>query len=130
MTFPHRHETKVGQRGVRVSLLDDTTSVLDGATKRGCWRYHASIKGADSIMVLKDRQIVEQGSHRELVELSSLFASMWADQISASEDPKAPAGYDVDDDAPVVNIPESETRSTAGGEEYEAQWYTGAIEEH
>ncbi|KAG1908705.1 uncharacterized protein F5891DRAFT_24571 [Suillus fuscotomentosus] len=38
---------------------------------------------------------------------------MWADQISASEDPKAPVGYDVDDDAPVVDVPESETRSTA-----------------
>ncbi|KAG1842127.1 hypothetical protein C8R48DRAFT_781163 [Suillus tomentosus] len=36
---------------------------------------------------------------------------MWADQISASEDPKAPVGYDVDDDAPVVDVPESETRS-------------------
>lgn len=64
-------------------------------------------------MVLKDGRIVEQGSHRELLELNGLFASMWADQISASEDPKAPAGYDVDDDAPVVDVPESETRSTA-----------------
>jgi ATP-binding cassette subfamily B (MDR/TAP) protein 6 len=63
-------------------------------------------------MVLKDGRIVEQGSHRELLELNGLFASMWADQISASEDPKARAGYDVDD-APVVDIPESETRSTA-----------------
>ncbi|KAG1724270.1 hypothetical protein EDB19DRAFT_2028878 [Suillus lakei] len=65
------------------------------------------------IMILKDERTVEQGSHRELLELDGLFASMWADQVSASEDPKAPAGYDVDDDAPVVNIPESDTCSTA-----------------
>ncbi|KAG1721522.1 hypothetical protein EDB19DRAFT_1917263 [Suillus lakei] len=65
------------------------------------------------IMILKDERTVEQGSHRELLELDGLFASMWADQVSASEDPKAPAGYDVDDDAPVVNIPESDKCSTA-----------------
>ncbi|KAG2342552.1 hypothetical protein BDR05DRAFT_964173 [Suillus weaverae] len=64
-------------------------------------------------MILKEGQIVEQGSHRELLELSGLFVSIHADQISASEDPKAPAGYDVDDDAPVVDIPDSEMRSTA-----------------
>jgi ABC-type transport system involved in Fe-S cluster assembly fused permease/ATPase subunit len=29
--------------------------------------------------VLKDGQIIEQGSHRELLELSGLLASMWAD---------------------------------------------------
>jgi len=40
-----------------------------------------------SILVLKDGQIVEQGSHRDLVAQDGIFASMWADQISASEDP-------------------------------------------
>ncbi|KAG0693211.1 hypothetical protein DFH29DRAFT_1040488 [Suillus ampliporus] len=73
------------------------------------------VEGADLIMVLKDGRIVEQGSHKELLELNSPFASMWADQISASEDPKVSPGYDVgvDDNAPVVDITESETRSMA-----------------
>ncbi|KAG1878177.1 mitochondrial half-size ABC transporter [Suillus subluteus] len=150
MSFPEGYETKVGERGVRLSggekqrvaiartmvknprvlLLDEATSALDSATERGVLEgalgrlvdgrsclsiAHrlSTIKGANLIMVLKDGRIVEQGSHRELLELNSLFASMWADQISASEDPKTPAGYDVNDDAPVVDIPESETRSTA-----------------
>lgn len=152
MSFPEGYETKVGERGVRLSggekqrvaiartmvknprvlLLDEATSALDSATERGVLEgalgrlvdgrsclsiAHrlSTIKGADLIMVLKDGRIVEQGSHRELLELNGLFASMWADQISASEDPKVAAGYDVDvnDDAPVVDIPESETRSTA-----------------
>ncbi|KAG2113884.1 uncharacterized protein F5147DRAFT_680298 [Suillus discolor] len=150
MSFPEGYETKVGERGVRLSggekqrvaiartmvknpkvlLLDEATSALDSATERGVLEgalgrlvngrsclsiAHrlSTIKGADVIMVLKDGRIVEQGSHRELLELNGLFASMWADQISASEDPKAPAGYDADDDAPVVDVPESETRSTA-----------------
>jgi ATP-binding cassette subfamily B (MDR/TAP) protein 6 len=38
-------------------------------------------------LVLKDGQIVEQGSHRELIARAGVFASMWADQISASEEP-------------------------------------------
>ncbi|KAG2153648.1 uncharacterized protein EDB93DRAFT_1248550 [Suillus bovinus] len=150
MSFPEGYETKVGERGVRLSggekqrvaiartmvknpkvlLLDEATSALDSATERGVLEgalgrlvdgrsclsiAHrlSTIKGADLIMVLKDGRIVEQGSHRELLELNGIFASMWADQISASEYPKAPAGYDADDDAPVVDIPESETRSTA-----------------
>ncbi|KAG2052405.1 hypothetical protein BDR06DRAFT_957682 [Suillus hirtellus] len=150
MSFPEGYETKVGERGVRLSggekqrvaiartmvknpkvlLLDEATSALDSATERGVLEgalgrlvngrsclsiAHrlSTIKGADVIMVLKDGRIVEQGSHRELLELNGLFASMWADQISASENPKAPAGYDLDDDAPVVDVPESETRSTA-----------------
>lgn len=150
MSFPEGYETKVGERGMRLSggekqrvaiartmvknprvlLLDEATSALDSATERGVLEgalgrlvdgrsclsiAHrlSTIKGADLIMVLKDGRIVEQGSHRELLELNSHFASMWADQISASEDPKTSAGYDVDDDAPVVDVPESETRSTA-----------------
>lgn len=36
--------------------------------------------------MLKDGQIVEKGSHRELLEKGGIFATMWADQIRA-EDP-------------------------------------------
>jgi hypothetical protein len=38
------------------------------------------------ILVLKDGQIVEQGSHKELLALDGIFATMWADQVS-SDDP-------------------------------------------
>lgn len=37
------------------------------------------------ILVLKDGQIVEKGSHRELIEQDGIFAAMWSDQISADE---------------------------------------------
>ncbi len=36
------------------------------------------------ILVLKDGQIIEQGTHKELLELNGVFAAMWADQISAT----------------------------------------------
>lgn len=38
-------------------------------------------------MVLKDGQIIEQGSHQELLARGGVFATMWADQISATGDP-------------------------------------------
>jgi hypothetical protein len=38
------------------------------------------------ILVLKDGQVVEQGSHKALLALDGIFASMWADQVS-SDDP-------------------------------------------
>lgn len=67
------------------------------------------------IVVLKDGGIVEQGSHRELLGQDGLFASMWAQQVSASEEPltsKPGVGYDMDE-APVVDVPESVTMSSA-----------------
>lgn len=57
------------------------------------------------ILVLKDGQIVEQGTHKELLEVNGVFAAMWADQISATGeqavdgDPKD--GYQIDDVIPV-----------------------------
>lgn len=59
-----------------------------------------------SILVLKDGQIVEQGSHSELLAQGGIFAAMWADQITASEDgipvaETAAAGYSVEDAAAV-----------------------------
>jgi hypothetical protein len=40
-----------------------------------------------SILVLKDGQIVEQGNFKRLLAINGIFASMWADQISSTEDP-------------------------------------------
>lgn len=45
-----------------------------------------------SILVLKDGQIVEQGSHKELLAQDGVFAAMWADQISANGDPNVSIG--------------------------------------
>jgi hypothetical protein len=42
-----------------------------------------------SILVLKDGQIYEQGNFKELMELNGLFASMWINQVSSSDDPVA-----------------------------------------
>jgi len=125
MSFPDGYETKVGERGVRLSggekqrvaiartllknppilLLDEATSALDTSTEKDIQKAlqnlqkgrsslsiaHrlSTIASADVILVLKDGQIIEQGSHKELLARDGVFATMWADQISASEDPTA-----------------------------------------
>jgi hypothetical protein len=56
------------------------------------------------ILVLKDGQIIEQGNHKQLLELNGVFAAMWADQISADNGlpadgglGEAVRGYQIDD---------------------------------
>ena len=50
---------------------------------RICWAPHKTFL---SILVLKDGHIHEQGNFKELMELDGLFASMWADQVSGTDD--------------------------------------------
>ncbi|KZT04683.1 uncharacterized protein LAESUDRAFT_744261 [Laetiporus sulphureus 93-53] len=145
MSFPDGYETKVGERGVRLSggekqrvaiartmlknppilLLDEATSALDTATEKDIQEAlrnlmegrsslsiaHrlSTIASADVILVLKDGQIVEQGSHNELLALNEEYAKMWAAQVQGIEDAgssqsrqkeAAVSGYSVDDADP------------------------------
>ncbi|KAG6886254.1 hypothetical protein C0993_006664 [Termitomyces sp. T159_Od127] len=85
-----------------ILLLDEATSALDTSTEKDIQKAlqnlvkgrsslsiaHrlSTIASADLILVLKDGQIVERGSHKELLALDGIFASMWADQVSTSDD--------------------------------------------
>ncbi|KAF8267679.1 hypothetical protein EI94DRAFT_1729904 [Lactarius quietus] len=104
-----------------ILLLDEATSALDTSTERDIQKAlqnlvrgrsslsiaHrlSTIANADIILVLKDGQIVEQGTHKELLEVNGVFAAMWADQISATGEPAVEAGpkndYQIDDAAPI-----------------------------
>lgn len=83
------------------------------------------------ILVLKEGQIVESGSFRELLLSNGVFASMWADQVSADEEVQVPdvrglqkevAGYAVEDveaktEEPVVAKAPESTEETYPGDQ-------------
>jgi len=161
LTFPDGYETKVGERGVRLSggekqrvsiartllknppilLLDEATSALDTSTEKDIQKalQHlvegrsslsiahrlSTIASADLILVLKDGQIIEQGTHAELLAIDGVFASMWADQVSASDTASSHkkdlvTGYSLDqDDEPEVKT-EVDTAEDGGAVEPEA----------
>lgn len=91
-----------------ILLLDEATSALDTSTEKDIQKAlqnlqrgrsslsiaHrlSTIASADVILVLKNGQIIEQGSHRELLAQDGVFAAMWADQVSTSGDPTTSIG--------------------------------------
>lgn len=86
-------------RNPRVLLLDEATSALDPRTERlindtlervGAGRTTISVThrltsiiGYDRIFVLSNGQLVEQGTHDELVALGGVYASLWSEQTGA-----------------------------------------------
>ncbi|KAI0315234.1 hypothetical protein OF83DRAFT_1062505 [Amylostereum chailletii] len=111
-----------------ILLLDEATSALDTSTERDIQKAlqnlvrgrsslsiaHrlSTIANADLILVLKDGQIAEYGSHKQLLEQNGLFAAMWSDQISATDEPvdlshkDGVSGYQVEqDDSRSADVP-------------------------
>jgi subfamily B ATP-binding cassette protein MsbA len=79
-------------------ILDEATSALDSATEKLVQsainkmrqgrttiiiaHRLSTIQNADRIIVLKDGQIIEQGSHKELLKLSGEYAKLNEQQFS------------------------------------------------
>jgi ATP-binding cassette subfamily B (MDR/TAP) protein 6 len=163
MGFPDGYETKVGERGVRLSggekqrvaiartllknppilLLDEATSALDTSTEKDIQKAlqnlqkgrsslsiaHrlSTIASADVILVLKDGQIVEQGNHQELLARGGVFATMWADQISATGDPTVDRSVD---NEPVLGYQTEPTPAAEAAVEAETPDAPDAPQEH
>ncbi|GMG47879.1 unnamed protein product [Aspergillus oryzae var. brunneus] len=121
LAFPEGYETKVGDRGLRLSggekqriaiaqtilknpriiMLDEATAALDSETEEHIQEALAAlsrgrtmliiahrlstIATADNILVLNEGQIVESGTHQELLAKNGKYTSMWNKQIKAQK---------------------------------------------
>ena len=128
MTFPDKYNTKVGERGLRLSggekqrvamvsqfnkartllknpaiiLLDEATSSLDNQTEMVIQNTldkifahrtrlvvaHrlTTIVNADMILVINDGQIIEQGTHDDLLESEGEYFRIWHRQNAMQEE--------------------------------------------
>ena len=81
----------------KILLMDEATSALDSATEKSiqeCFKKLSmnrtalivahrlsTIMDADLIIVLKDGEIIEQGSHYELLDLNGTYKNLWSQQM-------------------------------------------------
>ena len=141
MSFTKGYETKVGERGVKMSggelqrmaiaramlkdpkilLLDEATSSVDSETES---QIQASLKtlcagrttfviahrlstivDADLVVVINNGQIVEQGSHADLLEAKGHYHKLWARQLKqqkGKDGPKSRSQSPTKHEAPVL----------------------------
>jgi ATP-binding cassette subfamily B protein len=119
-------------KGPPILLLDEATSALDSHTEKDIQdaldrvsrnrttlviaHRLSTIVGADEIIVLAAGEIVERGTHSQLLAKDGLYASMWNRQREAEEAREKLALAGEDPDAPNRKPPEVEDEISAAVE--------------
>ncbi|KAH9229152.1 hypothetical protein K456DRAFT_1753026 [Colletotrichum gloeosporioides 23] len=105
-TLPNGYDTVIGERGglPRILLLDEATSALDphaeqvvqqaldnvsrGRTTITIAHKLATIRDADNIVVMKQGQIIEQGTHDALLAMNGAYSRLvMAQDLAITEEP-------------------------------------------
>jgi ABC-type transport system involved in Fe-S cluster assembly fused permease/ATPase subunit len=162
MDFPDKYNSKVGERGVKLSggqlqriaiarvllrnpkivLLDEATSAVDSAIEQQIQEAFkklstgrttfviahrlSTIVEADQILVVDKGEIIERGTHAELLEKSGKYAELWTKQTAgniSNANSKVPsrAGSPDGGEGPLIDItpPQEEGAKTTGRSEVE-----------
>ncbi|RJE20657.1 hypothetical protein PHISCL_07000 [Aspergillus sclerotialis] len=83
------------------ALLQNINSVLKEKKRTSVFVAHRlrTIYDSDQILVLKDGQVAESGSHRELLESNGIYAELWnAQELSLAQDIEYERNTQVEDD--------------------------------
>ncbi|CEO59848.1 Putative Transporter ATM1 [Penicillium brasilianum] len=76
------------------ALLQNINSILKEKSRTSVFVAHRlrTIYDSDQILVLKDGEVVEMGSHRELLDLEGVYAELWnAQERSLAEEGETPS---------------------------------------
>jgi ATP-binding cassette, subfamily B, multidrug efflux pump len=98
----------------RILILDEATSSVDTRTEVLIQKAMedlmkerttfviahrlSTIRNADTILVMKEGDIIEQGRHEELLSASGFYASLYRSQFEGSESEPVPAPIDLHPD--------------------------------
>jgi len=77
-------------------ILDALERIAVGRTTIMIAHRLSTIRKADRILVMDDGRLVEQGSHKELLESDGLYAALWRAQVDDSGPPQLDAALDPD----------------------------------
>ncbi|KAJ5379878.1 Iron-sulfur clusters transporter atm1 [Penicillium cataractarum] len=75
------------------ALLHNINSILKEKSRTSVFVAHRlrTIYDSDQILVLKDGEVVEMGSHRELLDLEGVYAELWnAQELSLAKEGETP----------------------------------------
>ncbi|HEY7340603.1 MAG TPA: ABC transporter ATP-binding protein [Ktedonobacterales bacterium] len=101
------------------AILRGLRKVMEGRTSVVIAHRISTVKDLDQIIVLDDGQIIERGSHTELLALDGLYADMYRQQLLGEEldagDGDGP-GFDGEAEEAMVDIPDSSAAQQAGGD--------------
>ncbi len=65
---------------VEAAIQESLTGLMDGKTVIAIAHRLSTIAALDRLIVIDDGQIIEQGSHQELLEKKGIYAKLWAHQ--------------------------------------------------